>query len=121
MAMLRVLMQLKHDIAAPVFKIGADHHIGLIGCGIAFFGDAIAARCLKSVEITADDEIDNASNGVSAIDCRCTAGDHINPFNQGNRDDVEVSQSIQAERHDPAAIEQHQCTFGTNAAKVNRR
>jgi hypothetical protein len=68
------------------------------------------------------DVVDDAGDGVRAVDRRCAAGDDFDPLDEVRRDVVDVDdRRARHARHEPPAIDQHQRARIAEIAKVDRR
>src|SRR5690606_41653436 len=102
------------DVAA---RRDVDHQ----GIRIAFAADPAADVGLESFEIVAQDEVDDACDGVGAVDGGRAAGQYLDPLHQRARNRIGVGlDGGLAARHVPPAVDQHQRSRGTHAAQVQQ-
>ena len=92
---------------------------GRIVAAVAIGGDAALAADADAVIVAAKDEVDDAGDGVRAVDRRIAAGDDVDPLEQIGRDRVDVDDILAGDRRDvAAAVDEDQRARGTLAAKV---
>ncbi len=97
----------------------AEQHAGAVDVAAAFLGDIDEGRCLRALVIAAGDEVDDAADGVGAVDGRCTIAEDFDAFDRGERDGVQVHRAtLQAVGGDAAAVQQHERRIGALAAQV---
>ena len=83
---------------------------------------AVVGVDLEALEIIAQDEVQHARDGVSAVDRGGAAGDDLDVLDQQARDGVDVDGQLPAARtHVTAAVDEGQGAVGAQAAKVRQR
>ena len=82
----------QHGVAATIAEIAADETADLRRLVVARVSDAVLRVELKPFEIVAEDEIDDAGDGVRAIDRRRAAADHLDILDRIGGDRVHVHQ-----------------------------
>ena len=137
-----------HDVAAAVVEGGAHGEAEVVGAAVGrvagreaeiaaveLLDDLIAGRIVMLVEavlgvgpepleLGVHDEVDDAGDGVRAVDRRCAAGQHIDPAHDRGRDEVDVGDGHGLRRIaglETAAVDQHQGARGAEVAKIDRR
>ena len=109
----------EHGIAAAVVEIGAEGEAGADDGAVALLGDAEAAGRLEPGEVAPGDEVDDAGDGVGAVDRGAAAGGDVDPLDQGGRDVVDVDDRGDAVGDEALAVEQDEVAVGAEAAQVD--
>nr|GEU28066.1 hypothetical protein [Tanacetum cinerariifolium] len=116
----RGLANAQHDVAASFVEAGAHGDVGAAALGVVVVGGAAVRRGgVEAGEVTLEVKVDDAGHGVGAVGHRRAAGQQVHPAQQGDGNRVGVHRAVQAERHQAAAVDQHQRAVGAQAAQVH--
>ena len=106
--------------------VGAEAGAGGDGAQIsrvvALLGDPVLAPELDAVEAVLEDEVDDAGDGLRAVDGRCAAGHDLDAVDEVGRDVVEVDRRRTGQtRDEAAAVNEHERAVRAEVAQVDRR
>ncbi len=95
---------------------------GLLGVAVAVTGGAVGGTQDRALEITAQDDVDHAGDGIGAIDRRGAILQHFHAFNGVERDGAQVGEDLlavigQAVGGHAAAVQQDQGRARAQAAQ----
>nr|GEU28417.1 hypothetical protein [Tanacetum cinerariifolium] len=112
----------QHDVVAVFFQVakaegGADI---VAAAGAALARLAPVAFDGAALQIFLQNEVDDASDGVRAVQGRSAVGQDLDAFNRAHRNGVQVDRGARALRRDAAAVQQHQRVFLADAMDRRR-
>ena len=108
-----------NQIATPVGKIAAHRQVdGVDGRAGGAIHVKLGAR-FHAFEIVAHDEVDDAGDGIGAVDGRRTTRHDFRARNQARRDRVEIGNLLRTINGIAPPIDQHQIAGRTKATQVD--
>ena len=114
-----VLGVLDAERDVPAITTASITEFGIAADAIAMVGFAVIGTQLGALEIPAGDDVDDAGDGIGAVDRRRAILQDFDPFDQGQRNRGKIHRAVQPA--DPAlAVHQHQRAVGTEAAQVDQ-
>ena len=108
----------KQQAAAPAGKAGPEGSRSLPVLVVAAVGDAAHQVQLETFKVLVDHEVDHTGHGVGTIGSGRTAGDHVNPLQQGRRNVIDVHSAGLGRRRNALAVDQHQGAVRPQATQV---
>ena len=122
-AILMRIFAVQRDVAAAVGEVQAVHRRDILVGAEARPGCRRLPRTWKPVEIAAQDEVDDARDGVRTVNGRIAAGHDVDALDQIVRDRVDVRRHrvVQDVGGDvAAAVDQHQGALRAEAAQIEQ-
>ena len=117
------IFEVDRDVAAIVGEVPAGKGAHIISAGVAIFADARLAADLHAVIVALQDEVDDARNGVGAVDRRIAAGDDVDPLDEIGRDRIHVGR-VGVEQdvagNVAASVDQNERALRAEAAKIEQ-
>ena len=135
------------DVAMSIVEAGAHHEAGVDGAAVRRVADgrnvatcrirqlivadvvvihvieeAVLGVHADAFELRVHHEVDDARDGVRAVDRRSAAGQHVDAVDGESGDEVDVGdRRARIARHQAAAVDQHEGAPRAEAAQVDRR
>ncbi|MNM15101.1 hypothetical protein D3C81_253240 [compost metagenome] len=117
--LLVVVDDAENIVAVGVELAEARRQIDAVFAAALVFGRDDFGRDVGDIDRALGDEVDDAADGVRAVDGRGAVAQHFDTFQGGNRDDVQVDAGAVIRMvGDAPAIEQHQRLVAAQAAQV---
>ena len=109
----------EQDVAPVSFEAGGKSQV--YGRAVSSARYALVGLELHAVQVGSRDDVDDAAHGVGTVDRGSAVLEHLNPFNNGGWQGVEIDRAVRAEAagHESAAIHQDQGPLGTQPAQAD--
>jgi hypothetical protein len=117
------ILEVHGNVGAAIQEVPARENASEIGAGVAISALAALSAQLQSFIIPLQDEVDDASDRIGAVDRRIAAGDDIDALDEVGRYGVDVRRDAVVEDvapDMPAAVDENERALRAEAAKVEQ-
>ena len=111
----------EHDAAA--FSSGAEDEVEVVRVRAFVFREVRADLECRAVEVLAQDDVDDAAEGVGAVDGRGAVREHLDAFDGGERNGVEIHRGGAGERiaRHAAPVDENRRAIRAEPAQIHQR